>query len=310
VVEIHRCAGEADERRSLDVYNEVWPHDRVGLAEVHSFKASLLDHADLLALVDGTIAGSGFASIAPQRPDTVYALITVLRERRGHGVGTALYDAISEWSRQRGHDNLVAIAADNDPESVAFAMRRGFVEDGCEHGMALDLTSIEAPQAAPPEGVEIVPWAERPELARGMYEVALEALPDIPGQEDERVAPFEDWLEHEMQGPGDRPEATFLALTGDEVIGYAKLSLTDAQPTTAHHDLTAVKRGWRGRGVARALKATQIAWAIANGYEELRTRNEARNAPIRRLNKEFGYRPSIGRIYLKGPLAEPVSGGS
>jgi hypothetical protein len=40
-----------------------------------------------------------------------------------------------------------------------------------------------------------------------------------------------------------------------------------------------------------------------NGYEELRTTNDERNAPIRRLDQEFGYRPSIGRVYLKGPLA-------
>jgi hypothetical protein len=55
--------------------------------------------------------------------------------------------------------------------------------------------------------------------------------------------------------------------------------------------------------VARALKATQIGWAKAHGYEELRTTNDERNAPIRRLNQQFGYRPSIGRIYLMGPLA-------
>ena len=116
--------------------------------------------------------------------------------------------------------------------------------------------------------------------------------------------PFEHWLAHDMQaGPGDRPEATFIALAGDEVIGYAKFSLTAAQPTTAHHDLTGVKRAWRGRGVARALKATQITWAKANAYEEVRTRNDERNAPIRHLNREFGYRPTVGRIYLKGPLA-------
>ena len=81
-----------------------------------------------------------------------------------------------------------------------------------------------------------------------------------------------------LSGPGDRPEATFVAVAGDEVVGYAKFSLTAAQPTTAHHDLTGVKRAWRGRGLARALKATQITWAKANGYEELRTRNDERNA--------------------------------
>ena len=36
---------------------------------------------------------------------------------------------------------------------------------------------------------------------------------------------------------------------------------------------------------------------------ELRTRNDERNAPIRHLNEEFGYRPTVGRIYLRGPLA-------
>jgi mycothiol synthase len=172
----------------------------------------------------------------------------------------------------------------------------------------LRLADIQAPAVEAPDGVEIVTWAERPELARGMYEVAVEALPDIPGWEDELIEPFEDWLAHDMQGSGDRPDATFVALAGDEVVGYAKFSLTDAAPTTAHHDLTGVKRTWRGRGIARALKAKQIAWAKTNGFEELRTRNDERNAPIRHLNEEFGYRPAIGRIYLKGPLAGGRSG--
>jgi GNAT superfamily N-acetyltransferase len=170
-------------------------------------------------------------------------------------------------------------------------------------GVSLDLAEIPLPQVEVPDGVKIVTWAERPELARGIYEVVLEATPDIPGEEDEQVEPFEDWLAHDMQGPGDRPDATFVAVAGDQVIGYAKFSLGATPSTTAHHDLTGVKRAWRGRGVARALKATQIGWAKANGYQELRTTNDERNAPIRHLNEEFGYRPTVGRIYLKGPLA-------
>jgi GNAT superfamily N-acetyltransferase len=170
-------------------------------------------------------------------------------------------------------------------------------------GVALRLAVVEATPVEPPDGIEIVSWAERPELARGIYGVALESSPDIPGWEDEIPEPFEDWLVNDMQGSGDKPEATFLALAGDEVVGYAKFSLTEAQPRTAHHDLTGVKRAWRGRGIARALKATQIRWAKENGYEELQTRNDERNAPIRHLNREFGYRPTTGRIYVRGPLA-------
>ena len=302
-MEIVSCTDEADEQASLDVYNEVWPHDRIGLAEVHSFKASVVDHLDLIARIQGVVVGSGFAAIQPQRPELVFVLITVLAGQRRRGAGTALYEAISAWMRERGLDELEAVVADDDDESLAFALRRGFVEDRREKGVALRLAEIEPPPVEPPEGVEIVSWAERPELSRGIYEVALEASPDVPGWEDEIVEPFERWLVNDMQGSGDRPDATFLALAGGEVVGYAKFSLTEAQPKTAHHDLTGLKRAWRGRGIARALKATQIRWAKENGYEELRTRNDERNAPIRHLNREFGYQPTIGRIYLRGPLA-------
>jgi GNAT superfamily N-acetyltransferase len=303
MIEVLPYADEADEQLGLEIYNAVWPHDRIGIDEERSFRASLREYVDLLARIDSDVVGSAIASIQPQRPEVVFALLTVLPERRRRGAGTALYEAISAWARERGLDTIETSMADNESESLAFAQRRGFIVDSRENGVSLDLTRIEPPTVEPPGGVEIVTWAERPELARGMYEVALEAEPDIPGGEDEQIEPFEDWLVHEKQGPGDRPEATFVAVAGADVIGYAKFSLTPAQPTTAHHDLTGVKRVWRGRGVARALKATQIAWAKANGYEELRTRNEERNAPIRRLNEEFGYQPTTGRIYLKGPLA-------
>jgi RimJ/RimL family protein N-acetyltransferase len=117
------------------------------------------------------------------------------------------------------------------------------------------------------------------------------------------MEPFEDWLKHHMQGPGDRPEATFVALARDEVIGYAKFSLNKAQPTVAFHDMTGVKRAWRGRGVAGALKRAELAWAKRERYERLRTQNEVRNEPIRRLNERLGYRPEPGRVVMRGPLA-------
>ncbi len=84
------------------------------------------------------------------------------------------------------------------------------------------------------------------------------------------MKPFEDWLAQEMQGSGDRADATFVALAGDEVVGYAKFSLTAAQPETAHHDMTGVKRAWRGRGIAGALKRAQISWAKDQGYRAAR----------------------------------------
>ena len=70
-----------------------------------------------------------------------------------------------------------------------------------EKGVALDLTTTEPPPVEPPPGVEIVTWADRPELARGLFEISLDASPDVPGYEDEEHEPFEAWLAHDMQGP-------------------------------------------------------------------------------------------------------------
>ena len=303
MIQVAPVADEADEQLSLDAYLETWPHESFGLPEVLAFKAGLLDHADLLARQDGVVLGCGFVALFPGLPESPRVMITVPPGHRGRGAGTALYSATSDWARERELETLEAVLADNDPNSLAFAQRRGFAKERHEKGVVLDLTAIEPPPVEPPAGVEIVTWAERPELARGLFDISVEASPDVPGYEDEEHEPFEAWLAHEMQGPGDRPDATFVAVAGGEAVGYAKFSISSTEPTRAHHDLTAVKRSWRRRGIARALKRAQIGWAKANGFEQLRTSNDERNAPMRKINLELGYLPTVGRMYLRGPLA-------
>ena len=166
----------------------------------------------------------------------------------------------------------------------------------------LDLAGVEEPEVAPPAGVEIATWAERPELLRGIYAVACEAYADVPGDEDDEMPSFDDWVSMDMQGVGDSPEATFVALAGDEVVGYAKLYAPDGAPDAAAHDMTGVLRAWRGRGSPERSSAPQIAWAKQNGYKRLATRNEERNEPIRRLNARHGYRLEPGSVIVRGRI--------
>jgi mycothiol synthase len=305
VLEVTACVDEPDELTSLEVYNTVWPHDAVTIDAVHSYRDSAQDYIDYLVREDGVTLGSGAAAIFAYRARRVVALITVLAGQRRRGAGTALYEAISRWAGARRALELEASVSDDDPESLSFAQRRGFTEERRQVGLVLSLAGISPPMVQSPAGIEIVTWAQRPDLARGMYEVDLETHPDIPGFEDVAIEPFEDWMVHNMRRPTDSPEATFIALAGEEVVGFAKLSLT--APAAAGHAMTAVKRDWRGRGIARALKATEINWALANGYAELHTSNEERNTPINRLNARLGYRPGIGRIHLVGPITGGLS---
>ena len=299
VLEVTPCVDPLDELTSLDIYNLVWPRDSVTIDAVHSFRDSAQDYVDYLVRDDEIVLGSGVGAIFGYRANRVISLISVPATHRKRGAGTALYEAISKWASQRRASELEVSVSEGDAESLSFAQHRDFVEERREVRLVLNLAGLSPSQVNPPAGIEIVTWAQRPELARGMYEVDIEARTDIPGFDDVTAEPFEEWMAHLMQRPTDSPEAAFVALADKEVVGFAKLSLT--APTAAGNSMTAVKRAWRGRGIARALKVTEINWAIANGYTELHTSNEERNDPINRLNARLGYRPGDATIYLVGP---------
>jgi GNAT superfamily N-acetyltransferase len=128
--------------------------------------------------------------------------------------------------------------------------------------------------------------------------VACEAYPDEPGSVDVEMEPFEGWLSQDMQGSGDRADAVFVALSGDEVAGYAKLAMS-VRTGYVMHDMTGVKRSFRGRGIASALKRAEIAWAKQKGFRTLETFNDELNAPIRALNEKHGYRPATGSVTMR-----------
>jgi GNAT superfamily N-acetyltransferase len=266
------------------------------------WKRQAEDMAWFVASLDGDDVGVGIAYVGWHSvPGSGTGEVFVLPGARGAGVGTALYRELVDWVQERGCIMLDTSVAAGDAASLKWADRHGFREIGRTTRLTLDLTAIEPPAIDPPEGVEIVTLAERPDLVESIYSVACEAYPDEPGQEGKPMDAFADWLAKDMQGAGDRPEATFIALVGDEVAGYAKLSLSRSD-TTASHDMTGVRRAFRGRGIASALKRAEIGWAKAAGYESLETVNDARNDPIRHLNEKHGYVVEPGAILLRGTL--------
>jgi mycothiol synthase len=297
VLEIRPCTNEADEALSLEIYNEVVPTEAVSLDESRAWKAAQVGHQELVAMWNGEPAGSAVIGIARAHPSAL-TLITVLPETRRRGVGSALYRDVSRWARSREVEALSTRVTEDDVESLEFARRRGFVEHGRERRLVLDLAEVDPAPPAPPDGIEIVRWSDRPELVRGIHEVALEAHPDVPGSEDWSGEGHEEWLRRQP------PEHTFVALAGDEVVGFGRVSINAARPHVVVHGMTGVKRAFRRRGIAAALKRAQITWAASAGFERLETMNELRNEPILQLNKRLGYREAPGRISLRGPLAE------
>jgi GNAT superfamily N-acetyltransferase len=106
----------------------------------------------------------------------------------------------------------------------------------------------------------------------------------------------------DIDRPNCLPELCFIALAGDEVIGYAILQDSGDR---AFHGLTVTRRDWRRMGVATALKHAEIAAAKRAGYQRLLTESEERNEPMRRLNEKLGFvpAPEWSTVVIRGPLA-------
>jgi GNAT superfamily N-acetyltransferase len=295
--------GESALERLIEVRNAVWPNDPSSAAQYVDWRRQAKEMLWLIARSGDTDVGMAEGIHGWHSPDGVGRLgVHVLAEARGKGVGSLLLSRVGDWLGARGCSEATAELAEDDEASLAWAVRRGFVEIGRNPILALDLATAEPPNLPPPAGVEIVAWSERPGLAQGLYEVYLEAAPDVPGQEDVAAPSFEDWLANDMQGVSDKPEATFVALVDREVVGYGKLAIPP-EGDVAWHDLIGVRRAWRGRGIAGALKREQIRWAKSHGYRSLKTANEERNEPVRRLNFRFGYRQEAGFVTVRGQLA-------
>jgi GNAT superfamily N-acetyltransferase len=83
------------------------------------------------------------------------------------------------------------------------------------------------------------------------------------------------------------PEGTFVALAGGEVVGFSGLCRNAGG---GYEDgLSVVRRSWRRRGLAEALKREKLAWAAANGVEEIATWTQRGNEGMRALNERLGY---------------------
>jgi len=184
----------------------------------------------------------------------------------------------------------------DDLDSLGYYGFRGFEEIGRMQDVVLDVSAATVDPATP-EGIEIVPAT--PEHDRGVYAVALEAVPDIPAAAPMVTGDFESWHERQF-GPLVSRELSQLALDDGVVVGFGIVGrFTD---DTYQHWMTGVARQARGRGIALALKAAQIAAAKRAGLRYLRTQNDLANAGMRRVNERLGYVRRYEWVHLGGPL--------
>lgn len=296
-VEIRRVEDEADVDAFLGIREAVDPEHPM-TRESFEDARSAAGRLDVLACAGGRAVGCAFVERQYGDPasTTGYVSVRVLQDHRRRGVGSRLLRRVSDHTRGFGGTALYAVTRSDATDMLAFLAHHGLGEVGRTQDVELELSRADG-IVSPPAGIEIVQLSAS--LEPGMYAAALEADADVPSSHPVRTGSFERWRERNL-GPLALRELSFAAVAGGEVVGYAIMGR--CVPGIAEHWMTGVRRDWRGRGVASALKQAQIAAAKEAGLLRLRTQNDLANAAMRRVNDRLGYRPRVEWIHLSGPL--------
>ena len=205
--------------------------------------------------------GAGFAYVGwHSEPGTGHGEAFVPAGHRGTGAGSALFHHIAGWVADRGCVVLETSVAEDDEESLAWADRRGFREVSRSSRLVLDLTAIDAPGVDPPDGVEIMTWADRPDLGRDLRSCTRRHIPMFPaGRPPDRPVRR---VALDGHGRSERPARGDVHRDRRTGRSSATRSFRSrARARVAFHDMTGVHRAFRGRGIASALKRAEIRWA-------------------------------------------------
>jgi mycothiol synthase len=255
----------------------------------------------LLASIAGERVGAGTGK-ASSIGDGLYAMARVVVGGRRRGVGGALLAALSAHARVVGRGSLVGRVLEADLEARAFLERRGFAQLSYERAVALDLAGIPSQRPTPPEGLSIVSLAERPDLVPAAYAVEAEAVRDVPtGAERPSPRPFAQWRADTVGAPNALLDLSLVALHGTTAVGWSGLSSTGVDGV-AENQLTGVRRAWRGRGFATALKREQAWRARRAGLRTIETTNDDANTPMRAVNERLGFEALPAWLLVRGPL--------
>jgi mycothiol synthase len=279
MIDVRRAESDADLEGWVRVKRAVLPNESAWTVE--EFRTRLgPDRTVLVAELDGEIVGAGLGGRSDD-PNRGYVAPRVHPDVRRQGVGSALLKPLIEFVESLDLERVSGQVTDQG--SKEFAERFGFAETDrqVEQVRSLDGELTLDPL---PEGVEVVTVAERPELLEAAYPLARdEGYPDL-ALEGSISIPLEDWLHDEAT----LPEGSLVALVDGEIVGYSGLMAHD-NDGVAEDGLTVVRREWRRRGLAKALKQRELAWARGAGFREVVTWTQTGNESMRAVNERLAY---------------------
>lgn len=239
---------------------------------------------------DDMVAAAGAQlHVYAEQIDAGFVGATVRADRRRRGLGGELLGRALAHVRDAGA--LRAHAEAGEEDGRRFLEDRGFTRTQTRRYSRIDphdadLAALDGLRArAKAGGFTVVPFTDcRPE---DVYAVDAETTPDIPMAVPFAAMPLDDWMPQYWRNPLLTHEGSFAVLHDGRPVTIAVLRV---EGDRAMNDMTGTLLPFRGRGLARLVKLTQLEWAARNGIASVVTENDETNVPMLAVNTRLGYR--------------------
>jgi GNAT superfamily N-acetyltransferase len=243
--------------------------------------------------VDGELAGWAVVMRVWFQTDPEVGMLDVVvdPDHEGHGIGSSLAARAEEHLRRHGLRTVRSSSLDA-PAHRRFATGLGFVETSASSTSSVDPRTV-VPDPVP-DGVRLVSFGALDDPTP-VYELDLETSRDIPGEENFDGMTLADWTKRFWRSPFADDEASLVAYVDGRVAAMTMLRV-DRPSGRAQNNLTATRREFRGRGLARLLKSHSLHAAAGAGATVSITDNDETNARMLAVNAALGYRPFARRV--------------
>jgi ribosomal protein S18 acetylase RimI-like enzyme len=237
-------------------------------------------------------------------PQKFFIDIYVSPTDQGRGIGSYLYDQFLMEIEAQHPIMLESGTREDKIQAMRFLEKRGFQVatrlptsqlNAAEFDKTPFLPFLEKVQAS---GLQIKSFRElsasRADHLPQLYDLHNEVEQDVPWHEEIKQFPFEQWKKGYENNPDLLEDGYFVALDGEKYVGVSYLWSSQATDEILYTGFTGVRRAYRLRGIATALKVLAIEYAQSHPTKSgrpvrIRTNNEESN-PMFQINLMLGFK--------------------
>ena len=232
-------------------------------------------------------------------PQKFVIKIYIHPDQHGKGYGTFCYNHLINKLASLDPIKLSVQVYEPHIQSISFFENRGFNNTITECESSLDLINYDPKlyqvdiDRILNQKFRIVTLSEFRKANKNAdykaWELERDVGPDMPWTDPITVPEFDVFKKKVFGHPKFNPDSWFLVLDNDQIVGLNNLWKNELNKGI-DTGLTGVRREYRRRGIATALKHTSVIWAKQQGYEWIRTDNATTNKGMLTINIRAGFK--------------------